>query len=398
MTHPAPDLSRNDLVSRLYFDNAATSYPKPPAVWEAVEHYQRHLGTAVGRGGYETSQRVGQIVQRARYRLAELFRAESSDRIVFGFNGTDVLNQALHGLLRAGDRVVTTQLEHNSVIRPLHDLQHRLGLEVTRVPANAQGGLDIDAFREALACRPRLVALLHASNVSGAILPLADLATLARETGALVLVDAAQTAGHVPIDLGTLPIDLLACSGHKGLLGPLGTGVLYLRPGIEEQLRACRQGGTGSTSETEEQPSTLPDKFEAGNHNAPGLCGLDAGVGWVLERSPQSLHQHERELTAQLIAGLRDLPGVTLYGPLTQEDRVGVLSLTLSGWEPQELATTLDQSFGIEVRAGLHCAPGAHRALGTLPGGGTVRLSVGAFTTPTDVEAVIAAIGQIAGA
>ncbi len=398
MTSPATDLPRNAAVSRLYLDNAATSYPKPTTVWEAVEHYQRHLGTAVGRGGYDTSQRVGQIVQRARHRLAELFRAENSDRITFGFNGTDVLNQALHGLLRSGDRVVTTQLEHNSVIRPLHDLRQRLGIELTHVPATPEGTLCIDAFRAAMSCRPRLVALLHASNVSGAILPLADLATLAREAGALVLVDAAQTAGHLPIDLGTLPIDLLACSGHKGLLGPLGTGVLYLRPGIEEQLRACRQGGTGSASEAEEQPSTLPEKFEAGNHNAPGLCGLDAGVGWLLDRSPQRLHQHERDLTAQLMEGLRELPGVTLYGPPAGEDRVGVVSLTLSGWDPQELAATLDQSFGIEVRAGLHCAPGAHRALGTLLGGGTVRISVGAFTTPTDVEAVISAVAQIAGA
>jgi cysteine desulfurase family protein len=385
-------------VSRLYLDHAATSYPKPEVVWKAVEHYQRHLGTAVGRGGYDSSQRVGHLVQRARYRLAELFRAESPERISFGFNGTDVLNQALHGLLRPGDRVVTTQLEHNSVIRPLQDLRQRLGIELIRVPATPQGSLDIDAFRVALECRPRLVAMLHASNVSGAILPLADLAALARQAGALVLVDAAQTAGHVPIDLGTLPIDLLACSGHKGLLGPLGTGVLYLRPGIEEQLRACRQGGTGTASEAEEQPTTLPEKLEAGNHNAPGLCGLDAGVGWVLERSPHWLHRHERELTEQLSEGLRHLPGMTLYGPAGDQDRVGVLSLTLCGWDPQELATTLDQSFGIEVRAGLHCAPGIHRALGTLSGGGTVRISVGPFTTPTDIEAVIAALSQIAGA
>lgn len=385
-------------MPRLYLDNAATSYPKPMVVWEAVEHFQRHLGTAVGRGGYDTTVRVGQLVQRARSRLAELFRAESPERIAFGFNGTDVLNQALHGLLRPGDRVVTTQLEHNSVIRPLHDLRHRLGIEVTCVPATPEGTLDLDAFRAALACRPRLVAMLHASNVSGAILPLADLASLSRQAGALVLVDAAQTAGHVPIDLGTLPIDLLACSGHKGLLGPLGTGVLYLRPGIEEQLRACRQGGTGSASEAEEQPATLPEKFEAGNHNAPGLCGLDAGVGWVLEQSPQMLHQHERGLIAQLREELRQLPGMTLYGPSGDADRVGVLSLTLAGWDPQELAATLDQSFGIEVRAGLHCAPGIHRALGTLSGGGTVRISVGAFTTGEDVSAVIAAFRQITSA
>ena len=385
-------------MARLYLDNAATSYPKPAAVWDAVDQYQRHLGAAVGRGGYSSAIHVSAIVDRCRARLAELLRAESPGQICFGFNGTDVLNQALHGLVRPGDRVLTTELEHNSVIRPLRDLEQRLGATVTRVPATPTGSIAIETFRAALAIRPRIVVLLHASNVSGAILPLADLATLARESGALVVVDAAQTAGHVPIDLGTLPIDILACSGHKGLLGPLGTGVLYVRPGCEEHLRSTRQGGTGGSSEDEDQPSALPMKFEAGNHNSPGLCGLEAGVDWVLKQSPRELYRRECNLISQLAGGLQSLPGLRLHGPPADQPRVGVLSITLEGWDPQELATTLDQAFGIEVRAGLHCAPGAHRALGTFASGGTVRFSVGPWTTSADVDSAIEALTQITGA
>jgi len=384
-------------VARHYFDNAATSYPKPTAVWDAVDQYQRQEGAAVGRGGYASTIRVSAIVDRCRTRLAELFRAESPSQICFGFNGTDVLNQALHGLVQPGDRVLTTELEHNSVIRPLHELHQRHGVTVIRVPATAIGTIEVDTFREALACRPRVVVLVHASNVSGALLPLADLATLARDAGAIVVVDAAQTAGHVPIDLGELPIDVLACSGHKGLLGPLGTGILYVRPECADRLQTTRQGGTGSDSEDDEHPSLLPSKYEAGNHNAPGLCGLEAGVNWILQRSPGQLHRHECALVSQLIGGLQTLPGLTLHGPPVEHPRVGVLSITAEGWSPQELATTLDQAFGIEVRAGLHCAPGAHRALGTLSFGGTVRFSVGPLTTSDEVELVINALSEITG-
>ncbi len=385
-------------MTRIYLDNAATSFPKPDAVYDAVDRYQRTVGAAVGRGGYGSSVAASATVARCRARLAELFRADSPERIVFGFNGTDVLNLALHGLLKPGDRVVTTQLEHNSVVRPLRDMQDRFGLDVEIVPATCDGTVTVDSFRRTLTQQQtRLAVFSHASNVSGAILPISDLATVAREAGALVLADAAQSAGHVAIDLRQLPIDLLACSGHKGLLGPLGTGVLYICPGLEDPLRSIRQGGTGSASEDDRQPTSLPDKYESGNHNAPGLCGLEAGVSWVLKRTPAELHDHELELIRRLGEGLRRLPGVTLWGAPLDHDRVGVLSVSVDGYDAHDLAAILDQSFGIETRAGLHCAPGAHRALGTFSMGGTLRLSVGPFTTHQEIDETLEAFSQLTG-
>lgn len=383
---------------RIYLDNAATCFPKPEAVYAAVERYQRHQGAAVGRGAYRTSLEVSGIVARCRKRAAELLGAESPERIIFTANATDGLNLALHGLLRAGDHVVTSAIEHNSVLRPLRTLRDRLEIEVTYVPADGRGLVDPEVFRRALTPRTKLVALIHASNVSGAIQPIADVGRIAREAGALFLVDAAQTAGHLPIDLGALPVDLLACAGHKGLLGPLGTGLLYVRPGVETRLDSVRQGGTGTSSEDDRQPESLPDKYESGNLNAPGLAGLEAGLAWLQERTVAEVARHERDLTGRLLAGFAEIPGITVYGPSIDEPRVGVVSLNLDGCDPQELSAILDQSFGIEARAGLHCAPGAHRALGSFAVGGTLRLSVGPFTTDADIDAAIAALGQIAGA
>jgi selenocysteine lyase/cysteine desulfurase len=240
------------------------------------------------------------------------------------------------------------------------------------------------------------VALVHASNVTGTIQPVADIGRIAKEAGALFLVDAAQSAGHIPIDLAQLPADLLACSGHKGLLGPLGTGLLYVRPGVEQQLRSLRQGGTGSQSEDDHQPEFLPDKYESGNHNAPGIVGLEAGLAWIEERGAGALRAHEAALTQRLRDGLGALPGVRLYGPDDAALRTGVVSLTIDGMEPQDVAAILDESFGIEVRAGLHCAPRAHQAIGTFAGGGTVRVSVGAFTTEEEVDAAVTAVGELA--
>jgi selenocysteine lyase/cysteine desulfurase len=211
----------------------------------------------------------------------------------------------------------------------------------------------------------------------------------------MFLVDAAQTAGHLPINLRDLPIDLFASPGHKGLLGPLGTGVLYLRPGIEARLGSLRQGGTGTRSEDDVQPDSLPDKYESGNHNAPGLAGLEAAVSWLTERSISAIQQHEQALIGQLLEGLVRIPGVRQFGPASAEGRVGVVSVAVAGVDPQTVAAILDQTFGIEVRSGLHCAPGAHRAIGSFESGGTVRLSVGPFTTADDIEAAIEALGQI---
>jgi cysteine desulfurase family protein len=383
-------------TSHIYLDNAATSFPKPESVYAAVDHYQRHVGAAVGRGAYRASVNVTAVVQRCRKRIAEFLNAESPERIVFTFGATDSLNLALHGLLGTGDHVITSVVEDNSVLRPLRELHERFGVEVTHVAADSTGQVDPADFQRALRPQTKLVALIHASNVTGGIQPIAEVGAIARAAGVLFLVDAAQTTGHVPIDLRSLPVDLLACAGHKGLLGPLGTGVLYLRPGVESRLRSLRQGGTGTRSEDDHQPDSLPDKYESGNHNAPGLVGLEAGVAWLLERSIDSVAAHERQLTRRLRDGLTAIPGVRLYGPAADAERVGVVSLTIDGYDPQDAAAILDQSFGIQARAGMHCAPGVHRALGTFESGGTLRLSVGPMNTTDDVDATCEALRQIA--
>ncbi|MBW3541684.1 MAG: aminotransferase class V-fold PLP-dependent enzyme [Planctomycetes bacterium] len=384
---------------RIYLDNAATSFPKPVEVYDAVDRYQREVGAAIGRGAYRQAFEAQGIVDRCRRRAAEFLGAESPERIVFTFNGTDSLNLALYGLLRPGDHVVTSTIEHNSVLRPLRELRERLGIAVSYVPCDEFCRVDPAAFQRAMRPETRLIALVHASNVTGTIQPITDVGELAREAGVLFLVDAAQTAGHVPIDLAKLPVDLLACPGHKGLLGPLGTGLLYIRPGIEERLTSIRQGGTGSKSEDDLQPRFLPDKYEAGNHNALGLAGLEAALQWLT--TPQSVSQHRfaEELAQQLrvrLATIGDSVKVHSYDPEGAHDYVGVVSITVADFEPQDVASILDESFGIQTRAGLHCAPGAHRALGTLAGGGTVRFSVGPFTTSDDIEAAVAAVQEIA--
>ena len=382
---------------RVYLDNAATSWPKPEAVYEAVDRYQRECGAAVGRGATRKSGAIQRIVDRCRERVARLLGARSADSIVFGFNGTDALNIALHGVLRPGDHVVTTAVEHNSVLRPLRELQSRIGIEVTRAPADGRGVVDAAAIEEALTRPTALVAITHASNVTGAIQPVAEVVRLARQHGAVSLVDAAQSAGHLPMDVDALGVDLLASPGHKGLLGPLGTGVLYVRPVIADRVRSIRQGGTGSRSESDRQPEQLPDKYESGNHNAPGLAGLEAALGWIESQGGAgALRAHEVQLVELLMSGLSDVPGVRVYGPREPESRTGVVSVTIEGFDPQDAAAILDESFGIETRAGLHCAPGAHDSIGTAAGGGTVRLSPGAFTTREQIAAAVAAIGEIA--
>ncbi len=382
-------------MPRIYIDNAATSFPKPPGVAEAVARALRDEGAAEGRSATRAALRVHEVIARCRQRVARLLGAPSSERIVFTFNGTDSLNLALHGLLRPGDHVVTSTIEHNSVLRPLRNLRDR-GVEATSVPADKDGRIRVDDVKSALRKETRLVALVHASNVTGAIQPIDDMGEMARTHGAFFLVDAAQSAGHVPIDVSRSPVDLLAAPGHKGLLGPLGTGILYVGPGVEEHLDSVRQGGTGSHSEDDRQPEGLPDKYESGNHNVPGLFGLEAALAWIEERGVQEIGRHERELTEQLVARLAPIKGLRIYGPRSPEERVGVVSVTLDGFEPQELATVLDSSFGIETRAGLHCAPGADRSLGTFAGGGTLRMSVGSFTTPEHMEAALAAFRALA--
>lgn len=403
-TVPVPPLLTHRLFSstpmtrRLYLDNAATSWPKPPEVVQAVLRYLSDCGTAVGRGATRRAADLQQTIDRARLRAARLLGITDPQRIVFTCNGTDALNLALHGLLREGDHVVTTVVEHNSVLRPLAALQQRRGVAVTRVGVDEEGFVDPAAIEAALTPRTRLVAVSHVSNVTGAIQPVEEIAALARRRGVRTLVDAAQSAGHLPLDVESLGVDLLACSGHKGLLGPLGTGLLSIAPGLEAELESTRQGGTGTRSEEDQQPTELPDKYESGNHNAPGLVGLDAGLAWLEARGVAAVRQHEVELLERLVQGLAGLSGVRVVGPNSAARRCGVVSVVLDGYAPQEAAAVLEEHFGVECRAGLHCAPLMHRALGTFERGGTLRLSPGPFTTAEEIDAAVAAVRQLTAA
>ena len=375
---------------RHYLDNAATSFPKPECVYAAVDDFNRRLGAAASRGNYAAAGEAGEIVQRCRRNIARLLNAEAADCIAFACNGTDALNIALHGLLRPGDHVVTTAAEHNSVLRPLRMLSE-MGVSSTVVPSDATGRVEPGDVRAALRPNTRLVVVTHASNVTGTIQPVDDIAELAQAAGVLTLLDAAQTVGHLPIDLARLPVDLLAASGHKGLLGPLGTGVLYIRPGLETEVRPLRQGGTGTASEDDQHPAAMPHRLEAGNANLPGLAGLAAASEWLLEQDIAQLRRREIELTGRLLEALNALPKAQVYGPATVAARTGVVSLTAADWTPHDLAAVLDAEFRVEARAGLHCAPQIHGYLGTRDGG-TLRLSLGAMTTPHDIDAVLAAL------
>lgn len=382
-------------VPPVYFDNAATSFPKPESVYAAVNKYQRELGAAAGRGAYQRGLQVNALVERTRTLLARLLHCTDPSRVIFTKNATEGLNGVLQGL-RPGDHVVTSNLEHNSVIRPLHALQRDRKVEFTTVNAQADGIISASDIRAALRPHTRLIALIHASNVTGAIQPIEEVAEIAQAAGVRFLVDGAQTAGHLPINLSKTRIDYLAAAGHKGLLGPLGTGILVVRAGCEADLPPWLYGGTGSQSEDPNQPETLPEKYESGNLDAPGIIGLGAGVEYLLEHPLEEQRRHEIALMQQFREGLKSVPGIIAYAPPQIEQQVGVLSLNLPEVDPQTLAMILDQNFGLEVRAGLHCAPGAHRHSGSFERGGTVRFSVGPFTTPEQIERAVAALQEIA--
>lgn len=376
----------------MYFDNAATSYPKPEAVYQAVDHFLRHSAANPGRSGHRLAVEADRVIARARHGLAQLLNAPAPERLIWTANCTEGVNLALKGLLRPGDRVVTSSLEHNAVARPLRSLE-RAGVEVVRVPCR-EGRFDPEAFLSEIRPGTRLVAATHASNVTGELLPAAEIGQRCREVGARFLLDAAQTAGARPLDVREIGADLVAMPGHKALFGPPGTGALYVGEGVE--LTCFREGGTGSQSELDTQPEELPNRFESGTLNSAGIAGLGAGVAWLQQVGLETFWRHERQLVGQLREGLASIPGVRLYGPPAGVDRAAVLSFNLEGWEPTDAALVLDEQFDIQVRPGLHCAPWAHQSLGTYPSG-TVRLSPGYFNTPEEGERVLAAVKQMAG-
>jgi len=378
----------------LYFDNAATSWPKPEATSAAMEKFLRESGGSPGRSGHRLSIAAGRTVLEAREAMAALIGADDPLRIVFTKNATEALNIALRGFLRPGDHVITSSMEHNSVMRPLRQLEAD-GVALSVLPCSGRGELDPGTIQPAIQSRTRMMVLTHASNVTGTILPIAEAARIAHDHGIAVCIDAAQTAGALPIHVKEQGIDLLAFTGHKSLFGPPGTGGLYIASGLEEQLRPLMAGGTGSRSEFEDQPAFLPDKFEAGTPNSVGLAGLGAGVSWLLARGVETVRSHETALTARFIEGLREIPGITLYGPEDPSLKTAVVSFNIAGLEPSEAALALDERFDILSRPGLHCAPAAHRTIGTFPRG-TVRFGFGPFNTPDQIDRALEALRSLA--
>ena len=380
----------------IYFDNAATSWPKPPGVIEAMVHFMKEVGANPGRSGHRLSVEAGRIVYETREALAELFNIEDPLRIVFGYNVTEGLNLALRGTLRPGDHVITSSMEHNSVMRPLRALE-REGVELTVVICSPGGFLELADVEAAIRPNTVMVVLNHASNVVGSLLPVAEAGRICRQHDLLLLVDAAQTAGAYPIDVEADHIDLLGFTGHKALCGPMGTGGLYIGPRVDlERFEPLKRGGTGSRSEMEEQPDFLPDLCESGTTNAVGLAGLGAGVRFVLEQGVENIRRHEEALTAQLIEGLKAVPGMTLYGGRDAARQAATVSFSIAGLEPSEVGLRLDEEYDIMARVGLHCAPSAHKTIGTFPTG-TVRFGLSYFSTEEEVEAALRAVREMAG-
>ena len=376
----------------VYLDNAATSWPKPPEVIAAMQAYLENGGGSPGRAAHGKSLASARMVYETRDALSSLFNATSPDRVIFTKNATEAINLLLFGFLNPGDHVIVSSMEHNAVMRPLRQLESR-GVSLSVAACDFCGGLDPLTIKTALTPRTRLVLLVHASNVTGTLLPIAEVANIAREAGIRFAVDAAQTAGVHPIDVQSGGIDFLTFTGHKSLGGPQGTGGLVIGPDVD--LRPLMFGGTGSASESENQPSFLPDKLESGTLNAIGIAGLGASLAALAEFGVENVLAHERKLMKLFRDGLKELSDIEVYGPENTAESVGVLSLNVASRPCEEVGMELERNFDILTRTGLHCAPAAHRTIGTF-GRGTVRFSVSRFNTESDIHAALEALSRIA--
>lgn len=380
-------------MERYYFDNAASSFPKAPGVGRAMARYIDEIGANVSRGSYAEAMDAGLVVLETREKLASLFHfGGDCAQCVFTPGATWGINAVLSGFLRPGDHVIVSSLEHNAVMRPLTALASR-GVTFSRIPADAQGVTDPRDILPLMRHNTRLVMVSHASNVSGVIFPLAETARICRDRGIPLALDAAQTAGHIDIDFDALGLSALIAPGHKGLLGPQGIGALLMKEDFARALPPFCYGGTGSASDSELQPERLPDKFESGTMNLPGIFGLSTALDFILSRGVDSLRMESLALTERFLEGIKGLPAI-IAGTADAGSRVGVVSLDFPGRDNAEVAFALERDHHIDTRCGLHCAPSAHRTLGTFPQG-TVRFSFGYATTPADIDYVVDAIGKV---
>lgn len=378
----------------VYLDNAATSWPKPDGVANAMSSLLERGCANPGRSAHRMSVDTARMIYSVRDGIAELLGAEDAERIAFFYNATAALNSAIYGLLRPGDHVITSSMEHNSVMRPLRALEAR-GVSLSVVQCSADGSIDTGDIEQAIQKNTKAIIITHCSNVTGTIMPVVEIARLAHAHNIIFIVDGAQSAGAIPVNVKETEIDIFAFTGHKSLLGPQGTGGLYVREGIDEKLSPVIQGGTGSLSEREKQPDFMPDKFEAGTPNSPGIAGLGEGITFLKDTGIDAIAAHEKTLTRKFIDGLSQIANVRLYGPLEAEKRISVVSLNIGELPSSEVSRILDDDFGIMTRPGLHCAPAAHRTIGTIHRG-TVRFSFSYFNTEDHIDCALRAIDIIA--
>ncbi|MGM9569709.1 MAG: aminotransferase class V-fold PLP-dependent enzyme [Phascolarctobacterium sp.] len=393
-------------MKQIYLDNASTSFPKPREVSDAVYQYMTGVGSNIGRGSYASAYAAEEAVFAARQLLCDFFGGEDPKNVVFTKNITETLNVIIRGLLKPGDHVLVSSMEHNAVMRPLQLLGHELAsgeeapadaITFSRIPCDKEGNLELAALPKLVQERTKAVIMTHASNVCGTMLPLAEVSTFCKEQGLLFIVDSAQSAGLFPINMQVLDIDALAFTGHKGLLGPQGIGGFIIREHMVEQLGPFIVGGTGSMSHTERTPAFMPDKFEAGTLNLPGIVGLAAGVRWLKEHSLDTVRAHEMALTEQLLQGLQELEQqglLRIVGRRDTKQRTSVVSIAETKQDLALVAHTLASQYGIATRVGLHCAPNAHKTLGTYPTG-TLRFSLGWHNTPEEVTEALAALEEV---
>lgn len=375
-------------MKNIYFDCAATTRRKPKQVREAMINFFDNIGCSPGRGGYQCSLEASRVVLNTRLSIAKLFNIEKSENIILTHNITYAINMILRGLLKPGDHVVTTTMEHNAVIRPLNDLINKINISVDFVKADSMGYVSAEAIKNAMTPETKVVITTHASNVTGTVLPIKEIGAVVNKTEAFYIVDGAQTAGSHFIDLSAMPIDIFAFTGHKGLYGPTGTGGFIIKDHAANAMETLIQGGTGSISDKDFQPDFLPDKFESGTANAIGIAGLGAGVDFILEKGVQNIHHEKKELTDYFLRALEVIDDVKIYGPKDSDIQTSTISIGIKNIDLGQLSFQLDDEFSIMTRSGLHCAPYAHQTIGTFPEG-TLRFSFDIFNTKDEVDYII---------
>jgi cysteine desulfurase family protein len=375
----------------IYLDNAATTYPKPKSVYKNVMDAMTKYGANPGRGSHAMAIEGARVIYETRELLAELFNLDDPMKVILTFNATDGLNMAIKGILRPGDHVVTTAMEHNSVLRPIKELEN-IGVENTIVSCSHEGKINVQDIEAAIKTNTRMVVTTHVSNLTGTIFPIEKIGEMCKRRNVLYLVDGSQSAGVLEIDMQKQHIDFLAVPGHKGLLGPQGTGALLINSDAE--IKEIKEGGTGSESSNPHQPNFYPDKLEAGTHNLPGIAGLNAGLKYILNKGTKSILSHEKSILETFINEMRKNPKIVIYGPEDINDRSGVVPVNIAGMDSSEVAYILDTEYNIAVRPGLHCAPLAHKTIGT-ENIGAVRFGIGPFTKRSDVIAAVKALNEI---